>query len=67
MTSISSISAYSSTPPVSAPAPVRSDTDGDNDNGKAEASERAEKGSFGPATTVTLSPAAQALVQSQKA
>ena len=66
MTSISSISAYSTPAPVAQPARVDSDRDGDNDAGKSAAAEASEaKGSFGPATQVTLSPAAQAMMQNK--
>lgn len=66
MTSISSVSASAALPPVAAQARVDRDHDGDNDAGKSAASEASEsKGSFGPATTVTLSAAAQAMMQNK--
>ncbi len=63
MTSISSVGAYAPAQATHAVAPSDPDHDGDNDAGKnatAEASER------GPATQVTLSPQAQALLNAQK-
>ena len=63
MTSISSTGAYSQSNPVTPPAKV--DRDGDNDDSKPKAAESATT-SRGPAAIVSLSPAAQALVASQK-
>ncbi|MDI7776260.1 hypothetical protein [Asticcacaulis sp. EMRT-3] len=65
MTSISAVSAYSPTPAAAPVSAVGSDHDGDNDAGQSKVSESAES-SRGPATTVTLSPQAQALMAGQK-
>ena len=64
MTGISSISAYTPTSQTQAVGASDPDQDGDNDAGKSAAAEAGE--SRGPATTVTLSPQAQALLASQK-
>jgi hypothetical protein len=61
MTSISSVSAYSAPAPVQASSSAV-DNDGDHDGGRPDAAS-----SRGPATTVTLSPQAQAALASQKA
>jgi hypothetical protein len=66
MTSISAISAYSPSSATTSVGRVDPDHDGDNDAGQSKASEAAES-SRGPATNVTLSPQAQALLASQKA
>jgi len=63
---ISSINAYSPPASTQAMGRVDPDHDGDNDAGKSAASEAAES-SRGPATRVTLSPTAQALMNAQKA
>ena len=64
MTSVSAVGAYSQTPASQPVARVDPDHDGDNDAGKSKASEAAET-SRGPATTVTLSPQAKAMMASQ--
>lgn len=63
MTSISSVGAYAPPQATQATAPVDRDHDGDNDAGKSAAAEASERG---PATQVTLSPQAQALMNAQK-
>lgn len=62
MTSIGSIAAYSPAQYAASATRVDADNDGDNDKRQTRASEAAESG-HGPATRVTLSPAAQALMQ----
>jgi hypothetical protein len=61
MTSISSIGATAPTQPARAIAPI--ERDGDNEAGK---SAPAEASDHGPATQVTLSPRAQALLNGRK-
>jgi hypothetical protein len=65
MTSISAVGGYSPTPSTQPVARVDHDHDGDNDAGQSKASEAAES-SRGPATNVTLSPQAKAMMASQQ-